>query len=153
MLTYERLAKEYANYDRQDKPPEGFVLHCQKKGGVDDPNTCAVRLAYSIHLCDRTFFRNVHAKAKTKWYGLPTVARELAIVLNEKLGRAERVGQSEVHEKTGIIFFDTIHGYTPSGTAAGSGHISLWDGTAVVDMVRSPRHYFAKSPRAYFWDI
>jgi hypothetical protein len=151
MLTYERLSKEYANFDRQEKPPDGFLIHCEKKGKVKDPNTCAVRLAYSILLCDKTFFNDV--EAKTEWYGLPTVASQLAVVLNRKIGKAERVGQSEVHMRTGIIFFDTIHGYTPSGTAAGSGHISLWNGTAVVDMVRSPRHYFAKSPRAYFWDI
>lgn len=153
MLTYERLSKEYANFARHDKPPEGFLLHCQKKGNNSAPNTCAVRLAYSILLCDKTFFKDVEAKSKIEWYGLPTVARDLAIILNKKLKVAERVTQSEVQKKTGIIFFDTIHGYTPSGTAAGSGHISLWDGTAVVDMHSTPRHYFAKSPRAYFWDI
>ena len=149
MLTYARLAKEYSNFVA--KAPDGFLLYCKKKGGVSAPNTCAVRLAYSILLCDKTFFEGV--KAKTEWYGLPTVASQLAVVLNKKLKVAERVTQSQVEKKTGIIFFDTIHGYTPSGTAAGSGHISLWDGTGVVDMHQAPRHYFSKSPRAYFWDI
>ena len=153
MLTYERLSKEYANYNRQEKAPEGFKLHCAKKGGVPDPNTCAVRLAYSIFLCDRSFFEKLAQKPKTRWYGLPSVASELAVVLNAKLGKAQLVGPSEIEGKTGIIFFDTITGYERSEGAAGSGHISLWDGTAVVDMVKAPRHYFGRSPRAYFWDI
>jgi len=153
MITNERLAKEYANFDRQEKAPDGFKLHCEKRGGVKEPNTCAVRLAYSLFLCDRTFFENVTQKPKTRWYGLPTVASELAIVLNAKLGAAKRVTRSDVQTKTGIIFFDTIAGYVRGEGAAGSGHISLWDGAVVVDMVEEPRHYFAKSPRAYFWDI
>lgn len=153
MVTYEQLAKEYANFNRQEKPPEGFRLHCEKRGGVANPNTCAIRLAYSLWLCDRTFFKGVTTTPKTRWYGLPSVASELAIVLNERLGKAAQVGRSEVQEKTGIIFFDTITGYRRSVGAAGSGHISLWDGTVVIDMVQEPRHYFHKSPRAYFWDI
>jgi hypothetical protein len=153
MLTYARLAKEYANFNRQQKPPKGFKLHCEKKGGVRDPNTCAVRLAYSIFLCDKTFFGDVEAKSKTEWYGLPSVASDLAIILNQKIGKAERVDRSAVLKRTGIIFFDTITGYNASGAAAGSGHISLWDGMVVVDMEGAPHHYFDKSPRAYFWDI
>jgi hypothetical protein len=153
MLTYAELAKAYANFNRQDKPPAGFKLHCEKKGKVRDPNTCAVRLAYSIWLCDKTFFKDVTAKSKTEWGGLPSVASDLAIILNQKIGKAKRVGRSEVVEKTGIIFFDTITGYHQSSAAAGSGHISLWDGMVVVDMELKPRHYFDKSPRAYFWDI
>ena len=61
-LTYQELAKQYANYNRQSKAPMGFKLHCLKKGGVADPNTYAVRLAYAIFLCDRTFFEDVEAK-------------------------------------------------------------------------------------------
>jgi hypothetical protein len=153
MLTYQELAKQYANYNRQSKAPMGFKLHCLKKGGVADPNTCAVRLAYAIFLCDRTFFEDVEAKSKTEWFGLPSVASDLAIILNRKLKKAESVGSSAVRNRTGIIFFDTIRGYESSGSAAGSGHISLWDGTAVVDMEGNPRHYFGRSPRVYFWDI
>jgi hypothetical protein len=75
--------------------------------------------------------------------GLPTRAADLAIVLNRKLGRARQVRREDIAGQKGIIFFDTIRRYS------GTGHISLWDGSRVVDR----GDYFSVSPRAYFWRL
>jgi len=139
MLTYARVAAQYGT-----DPPKGFVQYCRAHGGTNDRiNTCAVRLAHAIFLCDKNFFKNVVAKSKTEWYGLPTRASDLAIILNGNIGKAERVRKSEVAGRKGVIFFDTIPGFQ------GTGHISLWDGMAVVDK----QDYFQASPRAYFWKL
>jgi hypothetical protein len=48
-----------------------------------------------------------------------------------------------IKNKTGVVFFDTIKDFS------GTGHISLWDGKAVLDK----GDYFNKSPRVYFFDL
>jgi hypothetical protein len=138
MLTYARIAASY-----ETSPPEGFIQYCRAHGNDDRINTCAVRLAHAIFLCDSSFFKDVTAKSKTEWYGLPTLASDLAIVLNKKITRGSRVRKSSIRGRKGIVFFDTIPSF------AGTGHISLWDGTAVVDK----GDYFESSPRAYFWPL
>lgn len=126
------------NYSRT--APAGFAVFANSHWGDPSPNTCAVRLAYAIFLTDGAFFKDVEAQAE--WYGLPVRANELAHVLTKKLGRAAPVKSAgDISSKTGIIFFDTIRGY------GGSGHISLWDGSKVLDL----GNYFGSSPRAYFW--
>ena len=138
MLTYQRVAANYTT-----DPPKGFVQYCRAQGHDDRINTCGVRLAYAIFLSDSRFFRDVAAKSKTEWYGLPTRASDLAIILNRKFRKADLVNKSAVGGRKGIVFFDTIPGF------AGTGHISLWDGTAVVDQ----GDHFQLSPRAYFWEL
>jgi hypothetical protein len=138
MLKYQSLA---ANY--KTSPPKGFIQYCRAHGATDAINTCGVRLAYAILLCDKDFFKDVTAKSKTEWYGLPSRASDLAIILNEKVGKPERMGKADIAGKKGIVFFDTIPGF------GGTGHISLWDGTKVVD----GGDYFSVSPRVYFWSL
>lgn len=115
MLRYERVAAKYGA-----DPPKGFLEFCSAQGHEDKVNTCAVRLAHAIFLCERNFFKDVTAKSKTEWYGLPTRASDLAIILNEKIRKANLVRKAQIAGQKGIIFFDTIPGF------AGTGHISLW---------------------------
>jgi hypothetical protein len=137
-ITYDELGSHYTR-----KAPQGFKEFA-KAHGVDSPNTCAVRLAYALFLADKGFFKDFDAKLE--WYGLPTRADELAPLLNEKFGKATRVDRSQIsgkNVKRGIVFFDTITGF------GGSGHISLWNGSKVVD----GGDYFDDSPRVYFWPL
>ena len=120
--------------------PAGFRQFAAANG-VASPNTCAVRLAYALHQVDKNFFKDV--KAPLEWYGLPTRASDLAVVLNRKLFPCTRVTRPLVGGRRGIIFFDTIRGF------GGTGHISLWDSDKVVD----GGDYFESSPRAYFWQL
>jgi hypothetical protein len=75
--------------------------------------------------------------------GTPHTSR-LAHILAKKRDQAQLVANSAaIQGRKGIVFFDTITAYS------GSGHISLWDGSAVVD----GGDYFARSPRVYFWSL
>ena len=110
---------------------------------MSKPNTCAVRLSYALFECDKPYFKGVGARSGTEWYGLPTRADDMAIILNKKIRPASLVDSiGELSSKTGIIFFDKIAGWS-----GGSGHISLWNGDKVVD----DGDYFDRSPRVYFW--
>ena len=139
VMTYKTLS---SNYSR--KAPQGFrqfaIAHGTSPRNV---NTCAVRLSYALFLSDKKFFKEVDANLE--WYGLPTKASELAIVLNEEFGPAKKVIKSDIsgnHHK-GIVFFDTIPGF------GGSGHITMWNGSSVLD----DGDYFGVSPRVYFWSL
>src|SRR5262245_23788775 len=136
-FTYKTLASHYSA-----KAPKGFK-EFSSANGVTQPNTCAVRLGYALFSTDRAFFTDVTAKSRTEWYGIPTRASDLAIVLNQKLGKAVKTTISSLQGRTGIVFFDTIPGFE------GTGHISLWDGGKVVDA----GDYRSVSPRTYFWEI
>lgn len=128
------------NQNYSTNTPGGFTGYAASHWNDPSPNTCAVRLAYALWRTDNSFFKDVRANAE--WYGLPVRANELAHILTKKLGRGQLVGSAGgIANRTGIIFFDTIRGY------AGSGHISLWDGSQVVD----GGDYFSVSPRVYFW--
>lgn len=137
-LKYSDIAK---NYSRK-KPPKGFV-EFSAKNGIPEPNTCAVRLSYALFKIRKEFFKDVSAKSGVEWHGLPTRADDLAIILNKKVKKAIRVSNSSVLGKHGIIFFDKIKGFD------GTGHISLWNGTAVVD----GGDYFKAADRVYFWEL
>jgi hypothetical protein len=141
-ITYASLSRKY----NSKEAPRGFC-DFTKKHGIARPNTCAVRLAYALFECDKKFFKSIQAKSRIEWFGLPTKAADLAIILNQKLGKAVLVtSEDEISgpsKKTGIIFFDTIAGSDVSG------HISLWDGTEVVD----DGNHFSRSPRTYFWRL
>ena len=145
IISYKTLA---ANYDPK-AAPAGFKEFTSKHG-VPDPATCTVRLAYALHRTQLSFFADVEAPSGTEWRDLPTRADDLAAMLTKKIGRATRVTKpAEISNRTGIIFFDTIPGYRESARAAGTGHISLWDGGQVVD----EGDYFTRSPRVYFWQL
>ena len=136
MITFSKLEAEYKKTRPQGLPAQ--YVH-----------SCAARLSYAIFCVDKSFFKDVTAKGGTgaEWYGLPLRASELAIILNRKIGTAVLVKSaadiSSPKTKRGIIFFDSIPGY------AGTGHISLWNGTKVLD----DGNYFGKSPRVYFWSL
>ncbi len=136
-ITFTKVNQNYST-----TAPDGFKDYAAREWGDSSPNTCAVRLAYAIWKTDRHFFRTV--KANAEWYGLPVRANELAHIFAKKLGRATHVeNPTKIANRKGIIFFDTISGYS------GSGHISLWDGSQVVD----GGDYFNRSPRVYFWPL
>lgn len=142
---YETLAR---NYSASQAPP-GFKEFCRKH---DNPNanTCAVRLAFGLKKTHSAFFEGQKPRSGVAWEGLPTRASDLAIILNAVLGRAKTIKDAQtplrmdqLKDTRGIIFFDTIQEFD------GTGHISLWDGTRVVD----GGDYFDKSPRVYFWAL
>lgn len=138
MISFATLSNNYGI-----AAPSGFLGFMQQHG-ISSPNTCAVRLSYAIFLSDSNFFADVKARSGVEWYGLPTRANDLAIILNKKIKNAVLVtSEASISGKTGIIFFDTIVGF------GGTGHISLWNGTAVSDN----GNYFNNSPRVYFWSM
>lgn len=151
-IDYESVAKGYET----DRAPEGF-LEFSANQGVTAPNTCAVRLAYALFLAEKTFFRDVTAKSGIEWHGLPVRADDLAIILNQKIVKAVRyaspdpaegLAPSEIAGKKGILFFDKLEGWD-----GGTGHISLWDGTRVVDVADGGKAYFRRGERLYFWPL
>lgn len=151
-IDYESVAESYET----DRAPEGF-LEFSEKQGVTHPNTCAVRLAHALFLSDKTFFRNVSAKSGIEWHGLPVRADDLAIILNQKIAKAVRyespdpatgLAPTELAGKKGILFFDKLEGWD-----GGTGHISLWDGTRVVDVGDGGTGYFRRGERLYFWPL
>jgi hypothetical protein len=140
MISYSTLNNNYST-----AAPKGF-REFTKAHGIATPNTCAVRLAYALFLCDRELFSDVKAKSGVEWYGLPTKAADLAIVLNNKVHTAQLISSKSslvAQKEKGIIFFDTIVGF------GGTGHISLWDGDEVGDGIE----FFDSSPRVYFWRL
>jgi len=140
-MNYANLSVKYKKKTKE--VPKGF-LQFTKSHGVDNPNTCATRLSFALFEVNKAFFKDVKALSGTEWYGLPTVASDLAIVLNKKIRKAWRINKKkDISGKKGIIFFDTVPPYDVSG------HISLWDGEKVVDN----GDYFSKSPRVYFWEL
>ncbi len=151
-IDYASVVKGY----KTDEAPDGF-LEFSAKQGVPHPNTCAVRLAHALFLQDETFFRDISAKSEIEWYGLPVRADDLAIILNTKLGKAVRyespdksegLAPTEIAGKKGILFFDKLEGWD-----GGTGHISLWDGTRVLDVEDGGAGYFRRGERLYFWPL
>lgn len=136
MLTFTKVKSKYSKARPKGLPAEHV-------------HSCAARLSYAIYCADESFFKDVTAKGGTgaEWKGLPLRASDLAIILNKKIKKPVLVKAaadiSGTKKKHGIIFFDTIPGF------AGTGHISLWDGTKVLD----DGNYFGKSPRVYFWTL
>jgi hypothetical protein len=140
MIAFVKLELKY-----RLEPPAGF-REFTTKHGVSKPNTCAVRLSYALFECDKSFFKGIRARSGTEWYGLPTRADDMAIILNKKIRPASRVDKiDELSGKTGIIFFDKITGWP-----GGSGHISLWNGSKFF---AEDDDYFGRSPRVYFWMV
>lgn len=151
-IDYASVAKGYET----DRAPDGF-LEFSAKQGVPGPNTCAVRLAHALFLQDKNFFRDVTAKSGIEWHGLPVRADDLAIILNEKIGKAARhespdktrgAAPAEIAGKKGILFFDKLEGWD-----GGTGHISLWDGTRILDVADGGADYFRRGERLYFWPL
>jgi hypothetical protein len=151
-IDYASVAKGYET----DRAPGGF-LEFSAKQGVPEPNTCAVRLAHALFLQDKNFFRDVTAKSGIEWHGLPVRADDLAIILNKKIGKAVRhespdktrgAAPAEIAGKKGILFFDKLEGWE-----AGTGHISLWDGTRVLDVEDGGTGFFRRGERLYFWPL
>jgi len=151
-IDYDSLARHY----QPKEAPDGFLAFSQKHG-VDQPNTCAVRLSYALFLQDKTFFRDVTAKSGIEWLGLAVRADDLAIILNGKLGKAIRhespdaaagAPPVEMVGKKGIVFFDKLAGWD-----GGTGHISLWDGSRVVDLDDGGSDFFRRGERVYFWEL
>jgi hypothetical protein len=122
-LDYNSLARHYPPKEE----PDGFPAFSQKHD-VDRPNTCAVRLPYALFLQDKTFFRDVTARSGIEWLGLVVRADDLAIILNGKRDKAKR------HE-------------SPD---SGTGHISLWDSSRVVDQKDGGSDFFHREECVYF---
>ncbi|MEQ8767457.1 MAG: T6SS effector amidase Tae4 family protein [Planctomycetota bacterium] len=138
MLSYIAVAQHYEN-----QAPAAF-LRFMNHHGVSRPNTCAVRLAYALRSARSRFFIGVEARSGVEWRDLPTRAADLAIILNRRLGRPTLIrGEADIQGRRGIVFFDTIVGFS------GTGHISLWNGARVAD----GGSYFRSSPRVYFWPL
>jgi hypothetical protein len=141
VLDYESIEKHYL----RKGGPSGFFDFMNKNNVPDDDiNTCGIRLSYAMFKAEPLFFKDKVAPSKLEWYGLPTRADDMAIMLSKYVVKPRRVSKiSDIKGKRGVIFFDTIKDFS------GSGHISLWNGTAVVD----GGNYFHKSPRVYFFDL
>lgn len=138
-----------------------------RQTGPDYHDTCAVRLADAITRVQPDFFAGAKIerwpeKIPTGHYvpsadrtvglrfepaprkrSLPIRAGEIKDYLNSKfgVGRVIKSG-SEISGLRGIICFEHIPGYS------GTGHISLWDGQAVVDQ----GEYWG-STRVWFWSL
>ena len=148
---WDTISKNYVEYNAPHKHPPGFKEYWAQYG-IASPNSCAARIGYAIVLADSQFFRTAKHRSwiasgdswKSPVFGrMPQLAKDLAIILNERIGIAKLAARSPLAERQGILFFDTIRGYV------GSGHISLWDRSTVVD----GGDYFDRSPRAYFWEL
>jgi hypothetical protein len=138
--TYDQIK---AAYDTKN-PPAGFKGFTAEHG-EPEPNTCAVRLSYALNSAQADFFNGI-AENALKWESLITRADHLAIHLNKKLGKATKVTKlTEIADKNGIIFFDKISGFS------GTGHISLWNGSIVVDTPQN--NYFERSDHVWFWPL
>jgi Type VI secretion system (T6SS), amidase effector protein 4 len=140
MLDYGSIEKHYL----RKGAPSGFFPFMNANDVAEDAvNTCGIRLAYAIFKAEPLFFKDKAAPSKVEWYGLPTRADDLALILSKYIVKPARVTKMSIKNKTGVVFFDTIKDFS------GTGHISLWDGKAVLDK----GDYFHKSPRVYFFDL
>ena len=161
MLSFQKLLANYRLASNgRGMPPPAFKMDYAKNNryAEDRPanidwhsvNTCATRLSDAITRVDPNFFHGV--TAGPKWHepierggrNLPMNARALAGALRYKLGPPIIAkSRTTLAGRRGVIFYDTITGY------AGTGHISLWDGGAVVD----GGDYFEYSTRVYLWPL
>lgn len=161
MLSFQKLLANYriASNGRGVAPP-AFKMDYAKNDRYADGrpanldwhsvNTCATRLSDAITRVDADFFQGVaagpkwHEPIKTGARDLPMNAGALAGALRHKLGHPILAhSRATLLGRQGIIFFDTIQGYS------GTGHITLWDGRSVVD----GGDYFDHSPRVYLWPV
>ncbi len=144
-IKYESLDKAY---DRE-AAPDGFI-EFSKKHGVENPNTCAVRLSHGLFKVDASFFKDVKAQSGIEWLGLVVRADDLAIILNKKIKKGVLIKtQQDIKNKRGIVFFDKLEGWS-----GGTGHISLWDGKAVTDQKKDGgKNFFSRGERIYFWQL
>lgn len=156
-LTFEALRQYYVTF-----PPLRF-----RETGPEYHNTCAVRLADAITRVVPDFFDSFDVatwseKGPTGRYipsaeprvgmkfapapvgrRLPIRANEIADCLNGKLDRGQLTNsRAQIMGRRGIVYFQGIPGYL------GSGHISLWDGSEILD-----RGEYWDSIRIFFWPL
>lgn len=143
-IKYDALSGVYSHDPK--KAPDGF-LEFSRKHGVENPNTCAVRLSHALFLLDKGFFKDVKAKSGVEWLGLVVRADDLAIVLNKKIGVTKQIKlQKDIAGKRGVVFFDKLAGWS-----GGTGHIALWDGKRITDQLDDGDDFFGRGERIYFW--
>jgi hypothetical protein len=161
MLTFDKLLANYSLASNgRGMPPPAFKMDYAKNDryaggrprGLDwhTVNTCATRLSDAITRVDPGFFLGIaagprwHEPIRSGGRNLPINAGALAGALRHKLGKPTLVqNRAALFGSRGIIFFDTIRGYS------GTGHITLWVMRSVVD----GEDYFDWSPRVYFWPL